>query len=235
MVKLKSFSRLKNIFSRLNPLNSFDFGKISVDVIRPPTSDDLLQKIVKTFFDFEKVVLIGIYHLFNTKNVDKEYLTVLTKNLKLIEDLTEGEENEVHLSDNAKEEGKNSNIFVACHNHYFGAIVPSCEDILSTVIYNCQFTVISSENNLGIIYNNSNLIILENFRRELLLFDRYVEFRFSVDCVDELNLLDESAEDFEKKKLELFDQFVSRNNDKFVNEFNSRFNKYNIYELYIKI
>lgn len=88
---------------------------------------------------------------------------------------------------------------------------------------------------MGIIYNNSEEIVLEDFRRELFIFDKYIEFRFSIDCVDELNLLDESADDFNKKKSELFDQFVSRNNHKFVNEFNSRFNKYNIYEIYIKL
>lgn len=184
---------------------------------------------------FEKVILIGLYHLINSQNAYKEYLTVLTKNLKLIEDLTEGEENEVPISDNVKEEGKKNNIFVVCHNHFFGAIIPSCEDVLSTVKYNCQFSVISSENNLGIIYNNFNLKYLDGLIRELLLFDRYIEFCFSIEYAEELDSLDDSDEENEKMMLELFNQFVSRNNDKFVNEFNSRFNKYNIYEIYIKI
>ena len=71
-------------------------------------------------------------------------------------------------------------------------------------------------------------MVLEDIKRELLLFDKYIEFRFSIDCFDEIQLLDESSVDFKKLKLELYDKFVCRNNEKFVNEFNSRFNKYNI-------
>lgn len=123
------------MFSRLNPLNSFDFGEVDEEINCPPTSDELIKNAVKSISEFEKVILIGIYHLINTQNVSKEYLTVLTKNLKLIEDLTEGEYNEVHISENVKREGKMGNILVACHNHFFGAIVPSCEDVFSTIIY----------------------------------------------------------------------------------------------------
>ena len=208
----------------MNPLNSFDFGEIDVEIGKTPTSDELLKKTINKYSYFEKVIMLAIYHLINTQFVECEYLTVLTKDFRLIADLVEGEKNKVHLSDDVRNEGNDNNILIACHNHYFGAIIPSCEDILSIIIYGCQFAVISSENYIGIICNDCNEMVLEDIKRELLLFDKYIEFRFSIDCFDEIQLLDESSVDFKKLKLELYDKFVCRNNEKFVNEFNSRFN-----------
>lgn len=105
MVKFKAFSRLKNIFTRFNPLNSFNLGEINIKLVKPPSSVELLEKIIKKYSDFEIVILIAIYHLNNTQNVDKEYLTVLTKDLKLVADLVEGDEEEVNLPSNVKLEG----------------------------------------------------------------------------------------------------------------------------------
>ena len=58
MMKFKVFSRLNGIFSKLNPLNSFDFGYIKQDLINPPTSKELLEKTVNNYPEFEKVILI---------------------------------------------------------------------------------------------------------------------------------------------------------------------------------
>lgn len=52
MVKFWSFSMLKDIFSRLNPLNSFDLEDIDVEIDKVPTSDELLQNIIKKIFKF---------------------------------------------------------------------------------------------------------------------------------------------------------------------------------------
>ena len=47
MMNLKDFSVIRNIFSRLNPLNSFDFGEVDEDINSPPISDELLKNVVK--------------------------------------------------------------------------------------------------------------------------------------------------------------------------------------------
>ena len=43
MVKFKVFSKFFNIFGRFNPLNLFDFGESDSDVVKPPSSDELLK------------------------------------------------------------------------------------------------------------------------------------------------------------------------------------------------
>ena len=66
MIKFKVFSRLNGFFSRLNPLNSFDVSDVKVDIVKPPTFKELLEKTVNKYPKFEKIILIGIYHLINT-------------------------------------------------------------------------------------------------------------------------------------------------------------------------
>lgn len=96
MVKFGTFSRFKDIFSRLNPLNSFEWNIEQVN-IKSISSDNLLEKIILNYLNFEIVILVAIYHLFNTKNVSNEFLTVLSKDNKIIVDLMEGDENNVKI------------------------------------------------------------------------------------------------------------------------------------------
>lgn len=76
----------------------------------------------------------------NTQYVDEEFLTVLTKDFRLIVDLIAGNENEVNLPLIAKMEGEKENILMACHNHFFGAVIPSLDDVGTTLNHNCLFT-----------------------------------------------------------------------------------------------
>lgn len=47
MRELMAFSRLKNIFSRFNPLNSFKWNEPEDEIILPPSSKELLEKAIK--------------------------------------------------------------------------------------------------------------------------------------------------------------------------------------------
>lgn len=74
MAKLNAFSRLKNIFSRLNPIPSFKWDGPEDEIIIPLDSRNLLEKTIGKYPEFEKVILVAIYHLFNTKGKNDEYL-----------------------------------------------------------------------------------------------------------------------------------------------------------------
>lgn len=237
MVRLKAFSRLKNVFSRFNPIPSFMWDGME-EIIIPPSSRELLERVINKYPKFKYAFLIALYHLINTLNVKNEYLTVLTKNGMLIADLIKGIDNEVSMPSHVKKEGKKNNILIACHNHFFGAIILSFDDIASTINNNCQFAAIVSCNHIGILINEVDEIEFKLFISDFKLFREYIGF-----CIenekgheyDEIDMMDISEDEREKMKSMIHDKFLSDNIEKFVNEFNKRFNKYKIYELYIKL
>ena len=61
MVKLNAFSMLKNIFSRLNPLNSFKWDETGDEFVVLPSQKELLKNAIEKYPEFEKVVLVAIY------------------------------------------------------------------------------------------------------------------------------------------------------------------------------
>ena len=56
MVKLNAFSMLKNIFSGLNPLNSFKWGETDNGVVVLPSQRELLKNAIEKYPEFEKVI-----------------------------------------------------------------------------------------------------------------------------------------------------------------------------------
>lgn len=238
MIKLMAFSILKNFFRRLNPLNSFDLDDINVEIEKVPTSDELLINTIKKYENFEKVILITIYHLINTQNADKEYLTILTKDLRLICDLVEGVEGDVEIPDHVKKEPVN-NIFLTCHNHFQKAIIPSSNDFKNAILPKIKFTIIVSENHIGIIINGlgekfNKLSKSEkiDFKNKWKSYKEYIMFCLATDCPNEVfKFYNDEYSDDEFQKL--FEKYVGENISKFVDEFNIRFKKYNIYYVHI--
>ena len=238
-VKLNAFSILKNIFSRLNPLDSFRWGKSDEEVVVLLSSKELLEITIKKYSEFEKFILVAIYHLLNTQNKSNEFLTVLTKDFKLIADLVEGLYGEVPVPKNVKSEAKKGNVFLTCHNHYCGAIIPSVEDFENSICRKIPFSIIVSEGNICILINEFNN--LDNDTLRLLNVDlndyiEYVRFSFIINNeyeIQELDKLDLEEDEYNLRYQILFDKYVAKNNLKFVNEFNSRMKKYNLYFLYI--
>ncbi len=139
MVKLKAFSRLKNIFSRLNPIPSFKWEDDSEEeIIIPPCSKELLERTIKKYPKFKCAILFSIYHLINTQGETNEFLSVLTKDFRWAADLVEGNDIIVKTPIQVEIEGKNNNILIASHNHFFGAIIPSLGDICQALENNCN-------------------------------------------------------------------------------------------------
>lgn len=238
MVDFKVFSRLKNFFTRLNPIPSFEWNGFEGEIIYSPSSKVLLENAIKKYPKFKLVILVAIYHLVNTQNADEEYLTVLTKDNRLIVDLYGGNENNVKIPSIVKYEGKNDNILVACHNHFLGAIIPSLDDLATTINNNCMFVAIVSYGHIGILINESDKIVSKDFRADFNWFKEYIGFCIENEKgreIDEIDMMSISEKNREKMKSEIHDKFLADNIEKFVSEFNIRFNKYKIYELYIKL
>lgn len=120
--------KLKNILSRLNPIPSFRFSDEDGDIGKQPSQKELLESVIKKYSQFKRIILVSIYHQIYTHDVEKEYLTVLTKDLRLIADLVEGERDKVSVPENVKVESKKGNVLVICHNHFHGAIIFSLID-----------------------------------------------------------------------------------------------------------
>lgn len=98
--------------------------------------------------------------------------------------------------------------------------------------------VIVSCNHIGILINESNEIDCELFINDFNWFKEYIGFCIEIEKgyeLDEIDMMDISENEREKMKSKIHDKFLSDNIEKFIGEFNSRFNKYNIYELYILI
>lgn len=66
----------------------------------------------------------------------------------------------------------------------------------------------------------------------------YVNWSFNISFASEIEkiyALKLNDEEFKKQEEILFNKFLALNLNKFINEFNSRMEKYNVYFLYIKV
>lgn len=228
MVDFRNFLKLKNILSRLNPIPAFPFGDEEEVIVKSQSQEELLKSVIKKYPQFKRIIMISIYHLINTQNVEKEYLTVLTKDLRLIADLIEGERDKVSVPKNVKEESKKGNVLVICHNHFHGAIIFSSIDFKNVLCSKIKFSVIVSNGNIGILVNEFSSFdekYLKSLKIELKDYIGYVMFTFIINNDEAIEKLDNSNLDDELYSIEyqnLFDRFIAKNNLKFIDEFNLR-------------
>ena len=226
-------------FEKLNPTNDFDFdGRF--EEIKSIDNIELFKKAIHEHEELREVIWIGIYHCVNTSKFKNECLTVLNRNFELIVDLLNGEDRKVIVPMHVKEEYQKGNILATFHNHFEGAILPSLNDFNNSILPKLIFTVITSENSIGIIINDSakyNSDIFQQLINEFKLFEVYLNFCFSNDEFKNIKNLEYEFEGDELKKQRgiLFDKYICHNIEKFVVEFNSRMEKYNVYYIYIKL
>lgn len=127
--------------------------------------------------------------MINTQNANKEYLTILTKDLRLICDLVEGVEGDVEIPNHVKKEPVN-NIFLTCHNHFQKAIIPSSNDFKNAMLPKIKFTIIVSENHIGIIvnelgekFNNFSKFEKIDFKNNWKSYKEYIMFCLANDVL----------------------------------------------------
>lgn len=86
-------------------------------------------------------------------------------------------------------------------------------------------------------FDNFDKETLNLLKVDLKDYVSYVIFNFIISNEKEIENLDSLNLDEEMYSIEyqkLFDKYISKNNLKFINEFNSRMKKYKLYYLYIK-
>lgn len=223
-------------FEKLNPVNDFDFDE-KFDQIKSIDNIELFKKAIDEHKELKEVIWIGIYHCVNTFECENECLTVLNRNFELIVDLLNGEDRKVIVPMNVKEEYEKGNVLASFHNHFEGAILPSLNDFNNSILPKLKFTVITSQNSIGIIINDSTKHDLNVLINDFKLFEAYLNFCFSNDEFDNIKNLENEFEGDELKKQReiLFDKYICHNMEKFVVEFNSRMEKFNVYYIYIKL
>lgn len=238
MLNFHIFQQFKNVFNRLNPLNSFKWDG-SDEELKIFSSNDLLEDTVEKYPKFKFVILIALYHILNTVDSKNEFLTVLTNDFRLIADLVEGNHNEVEIPEIVQFEASRSNVFITCHNHFNGAIIPSLGDFKNSICPKILFTIIVSQGNIGILVNNFNKFdkdTLKLLKIDINDYIEYIRFSFIINNekeIAELDKLNLNEYEYNIRYQLLFDKYVARNNLKFVNEFNARMEKYNLYLIYI--
>ena len=137
-------------------------------------------------------------------------------------------------------EYKKGNVLATFHNHFGGAILPSINDFNNSILPKLKFTGISSENILGIIINDNDSLSCKYFRlliNDFKLFEVYLNFCFTREESENIKNLENNytGEEFKNQRKILFDKYIFKNTEKFVVEFNSRMEKFNVYLIYIKI
>ena len=227
-------------FERLNSSNNFDFDE-GLKKIKPLKNFALFKKAIDEHQELKEVLWIALYHCLYTLDVENEYLTVLNKNFKLIGDLIKGNDRSVEIPNAVKEEIINDNVLATFHNHFKGAILPSSNDLKNTVIPFIKFMVITSNGNIGIVVNdfvdfedNS----FELFKQEWVMYESYLSWSFNSNKSQEIQqIYDSDISENEKEKEEqiLFDYYVGENLERFIDEFNSMMEKYNVYLIQIII
>lgn len=225
-------------FEKLNPLDNFDFDE-NVDEAKFNDNIELFKKAIENHPELKEVIWIGIYHCLNTYESNKEYLTVLNNDFEIIADLVEGNNRKVFVPDFIKDEYNQGNVLATFHNHFEGAILPSNNDFNNSILPNLKFTIITSENIIGIIVNNIS-VDFECFQmliNEFKMFEIYVNFCFSNDQFENIENLEDNfeGEELKKEREILFNNYISDNIEKFVFEFNDRMEKFNVYLIYIKL
>ena len=227
-------------FNEMNPIKNFDFDEENIDEREYKDNIVLFQKEVENHSELKEILWIGIYHCLNTFKFENECLTVLNNNFELIVDLLPGDDRMVSVPNFVKKEYKKGNILATFHNHFEGAIIPSINDFNNSILPKLKFTVITSKNLIGIIINDNyelNPKIFQRLINDFKLFEVYLNFCFSNDEFDKIKLLENSfeGEEFKRQREFLFDNYVAQNIERFVVEFNSRMEKFNVYFLYNKI
>lgn len=227
-------------FEKLNPINNFDFNQ-TLEENYNSNNLESFKNIINTHEDLKDIIWIGIYHCLNTFDEINEFLTVLDKNNQLIADLLEGDDSSVNIPNDIKLQIENGNVLATFHNHFNGAIIPSSRDLKNTILPFLKFMVITSKENIGIVVNSNEKMdetFKKSLRQEWLFYLAYINWSFNNDMSNEIQqVYDKNLTKIEKQKQEqiLFDNYICLNLHKFINEFNIRMKKYNVYFLQIII
>lgn len=119
------------------------------------------------------------------------------------------------------------------HNHTDGAVIPSYGDMNNNLKHDVRYGIITAETRFGVIKYNTELslsqkkvVLAVHSTFEVRIFDDFERIESK-----KIKDVERGSEEYDK----LFYKFVSRNINKYVNEFNDRLKVYNIEITYINI
>lgn len=218
-------------FTNLNPNNipkKFNKKISKVDNSSPRTIEQIRKDILndKSFTKFIDEIL---YHNNKTKGNLIEYLTIVDKSHKILKRFIKGINGHVKIP----EKFKNKKLHMTIHNHTHGAVIPSRGDMVNNLKHDAKYGVITAETRFGVIKYKTNLSLNQ---KELILA---VHSTFVFKIFDDFEKVEsKKIKGMDKNSDEytiLFNQFVSKNINKYVNEFNSRLKVYDVEITYINI
>ena len=234
-----SLLNFKEIVPRRNSPLSLKLNNKIIKNAKVVDSSINMNKLLDEIPELNKMMSLAVYHEANS-NKGIEYLTMLTKDGRLIADVFKGKKRETKFPESVLNEPV-GNILFSLHNHRYGAIIPSGNDIHNVIYPNIKFTGIVSESNFGLIVNENKKISkskIKDIERNFLLFEMYVTYCFDSEYNNQIEKLKKSSsskEEFEEKESILFDKYLSKNNFRFVGEFNDRMKNFNIKLIQIKL
>ena len=194
----------------------------------PRTIEQIREDILndKSFTKFIDEIL---HHNNKTKGKLIEYLTIIDKSHKILKRFIKGINGHVDVP----EKFKNRKLHMTIHNHTHGAVIPSRGDMVKNLKHDVKYGIVTAETRFGVIKYKTNLSVKQ---KELILA---IHSTFALKIFDDF-------EKTERKKIKgldresdeyaiLFNKYVSRNINKYVNDFNSRLKVYDIEITYINI
>lgn len=230
-------------FERLTPKNEMDKSRLlnnkeSLNKAKTQSESISLEELLEEYPDLPQIISLAAYHSKHADN-ENEYFSALSKDGRLLSVLHKGKKGQTRFPKTFKEE-PGENILFTLHNHSHGAIIPSGTDIYNITNTNAPLTGIVSEDNFGLIINKNETLSEEDKGRieyDFVLFDWWITDRFDEECKRNIKDLKKSysGDEFKKKEQEMFEKYLSKNNERFGDEFNHRMEKYNIKLIQIKL
>lgn len=180
----------------------------------------------KSFTKFTGEIL---HHNNKTKGKLIEYLTLVSKSQKILKRLIKGVKGRVSIPN----EFKNKQFHMTIHNHREGAIIPSYEDMYKNLEHNVKYGVITAEMRFGVV---NYKLDLSQEQKDLVLsiystFEIKIFNDFEMMKSDEIKKVERNSDEYD----ELFYKFISRNIDKYADDFNNRLKEYNLEITYFNI
>ena len=156
-------------------------------------------------------------------------MTLVSKSQKILKRLIKGVKGRVSIPN----EFKNKQFHMTIHNHREGAIIPSYEDMYKNLEYNVKYGVITAEMRFGVV---NYKLDLSQEQKDLVLsiystFEIKIFNDFEMMKSDEIKKVERNSDEYD----ELFYKFISRNIDKYADDFNNRLKEYNLEITYFNI
>ena len=217
-------------FNNLNPKNDPKLNKHAPkNKNEAPRTIEQIREDILNDKSFTKFIDEILHHNNKTKGKLIEYLTIIDKSHKILKRFIKGINGHVKIP----KRFKNKKLHMTIHNHMDGAVIPSYGDMNNNLKHDVKYGIITAETRFGVIKYNTELslsqkkiVLAIHSTFEVMIFDDFERIESK-----KIKDIERGSEEYDK----LFYKFISRNINKYVDEFNARLKVYNIEITYINI